>query len=543
MKASKIELSGVNRIKLEFPYNQEIASLLKQIPDAKWSHTMKAWHIPYSKVAFSQLMRLFPSVEYPQKNTGEITSEPIAKTVVPIINNQNKQNKNVSVQVIGRIIIIKLPKNAIDTHFITSLRYSRWDGKQFCWIVPNYPGNLELIHDYFNERISELIVHENFEVKTSIDSQRKIKTNQLLIIKTIAGRLKLIFGFNKELSYHIKTMPFNNWDTKNKWWSIPYSEKFLYEIKTKAQSQGLEILYEEEEISKEDCKVKRISRIDIPNYSRCPDEYLRKLRELRYTKNTIKTYSGMFEEFINYYNSHDVKQIDDKMIIEFLQYLVIERKVSPSYQNQSINAIKFYYERVLGGQRKFYFLDRPLKEFKLPNVLNVDEITNSIKLVKNIKHKAIIMITYAGGLRLSEVINLKIKDIDSKRMQIFVRQAKGRKDRYTLLSKKVVPVLREYFKEYKPKEWLFEGVKGQRYSESSVYTIVKEAFERAGIKKKASTHTLRHCFGTHLLENGTDIRYIQMLMGHSNIKTTEIYTHMTTKGFDKIENPLDKLEI
>ena len=103
--------------------------------------------------------------------------------------------------------------------------------------------------------------------------------------------------------------------------------------------------------------------------------------------------------------------------------------------------------------------------------------------------------------------------------------------------------MREYFKEYKPKEWLFEGVKGQQYSESSVYTIVKEAFERAGIKKKASTHTLRHCFGTHLLENGTDIRYIQMLMGHSNIKTTEIYTHMTTKGFDKIENPLDKLEI
>jgi site-specific recombinase XerD len=316
----------------------------------------------------------------------------------------------------------------------------------------------------------------------------------------------------------------------------------LQEIKNKANAQGLEILYEEEEIRKED-KVKRISRIDIPNYRSCPDKYLRKLQELRYTKNTIKTYPSMFEEFINYYNTHDIDQIGDKLIIEFLQYLVIDRKVSASYQNQSINAIKFYYERVMGGKRKFYFLDRPLKVVKLPNVLNVDEITDTIKLVKNIKHKAIIMITYGGGLRLNEVINLKIKDIDSKRMQIFVRQAKGRKDRYTLLSKKVLPVLREYYKEYKPKEWLFEGVNGHQYSESSVYTIVKEAFERAGIKKKASTHTLRHCFGTHLLENGTDIRYIQMLMGHSSIKTTEIYTHMTTKGFDKIENPLDKLEL
>ena len=541
MKASKIEINGEKRIKVEFPYNQETALLIKQIPGARWDQTMKAWHIPYGKASFDQLKTLFPEVEYPNKAAEKNQLNSIAIATVPTVPNQNKPGKNVSVQVIGRKIILKLPKNALDIHFITSLRYSRWDGKQFCWVVPNYPGNIDLINDYFNERIYQMIVNEDFDVKTNADSQRKIKTNQLLIIKTVNGRLKLIFGFNKELSYHIKSMPFNNWDGKNKWWTIPFSEKFLYEIKAKAQVQGLEILYEEE-ICQED-KVKRISRIDIPNYRSCPDEYLRKLRELRYTKNTIKTYPGMFEEFINYYNTQEIDQIGDKLIIAFLQYLVIDRKVSASYQNQSINAIKFYYERVLGGQRKFYFLDRPLKAFKLPNVLNVDEITDTIKLVKNIKHKAIIMITYGGGLRLSEVINLKIKDIDSKRMQIFVRQAKGRKDRYTLLSKKVVPVLREYYKEYKPKEWLFEGVKGLQYSESSVYTIVKEAFKRAGITKNASTHTLRHCFGTHLLENGTDIRYIQMLMGHSNIKTTEIYTHMTTKGFDKIENPLDKLEI
>jgi integrase/recombinase XerD len=273
------------------------------------------------------------------------------------------------------------------------------------------------------------------------------------------------------------------------------------------------------------------------------DYFNERMDELRYTTKTIKENHSMFEEFINYYNSLDIKQIDDKLIIAFLQYLVIERKVSPSYQNQSINAIKFYYEHVLGGQRKFYFLKRPRKERKLPNVLNEKEITNTIKLVKNLKHKAIIMITYSGGLRISEVINLKIKDIDSQRMQVFVRQAKGRKDRYTLLSKKVLPVLREYFKEYKPKEWLFEGVKGKQYSESSIYTIVTEAFQKAGIKKKASPHTLRHCFGTHLLENGTDLRYIQALMGHASSKTTEIYTHITTKGFDQIVNPLDKLEI
>ena len=542
MKASKIELSGENRIKIEFQYSQEIASILKKIPDAKWSQAIKAWHIPYNKSAFAQLKMLFPALEYPRNGSKVIASGPIDRTAVPVINKQNIQNKNVSVQVIGRIIIIKLPKNALDTHFITSLRYSRWDRKQFSWIVPNYPGNLDLINDYFNERIYELIVHKDFEIKISSTSAIKIKKNEILILKTTNGRLRLIFVFNKELGYLIKKIPFNNWDARNKWWTIPYTEKFLNEITTKAQALDLEILYEEEEISKED-KVKRISPFDISNYHRCPDEYLRKLKELRYTTKTIKTYQSMFEEFINYYNSYDIKKIDDNLIIAFLQYLVLERKVSSSYQNQSINAIKFYYEHVLGGKRKFYFLERPRKERKLPNVLNEKEITNTIKLVKNLKHKAIIMITYSGGLRISEVINLKIKDIDSQRMQIFVRQAKGRKDRFTLLSKKVLPILRDYFREYNPKDWLFEGVKGRQYSESSIYTIVKEAFQKAGIKKKASPHTLRHCFGTHLLENGTDIRYIQMLMGHASIKTTEIYTHMTTKGFDKIENPLDKLEI
>ncbi len=540
MKASRIEISGEKRIKVEFPYNQAIASLLKQISGVKWNQTMKAWHIPYSRIAFEQLKKLFPEIEYPKKGIYVKVDEPMVKTTVPVINSQKKQNKDVSIQVIGRTIILKLPKNALDIHFITSMRYSRWDGKQFCWIVPNYPGNLDLINDYFNDRIYELIVHDDFEVNTNPDKQRKIRTNEILIIKTNTGRLKLIFAYNKELSYIIKKMPFNTWDTKNKWWTIPYSEKLLSEIKETARVQSINILYEEEQKSEE--KAKRISPFDISNYRSCPEEYLRKLKELRYSKNTIKTYKGLFEEFINYFHKFEIQLIDEKMIIAFLQYLVMERKISPSYQNQSINAIKFYYERVLGGKRKIYLVERPRREKTLPVVLNETEIINTIRQVKNIKHKVIILLTYSSGLRLSELLNLKIKDIDSKRMQVFVRQSKGRKDRYTLLSKKVLPVLRQYFEEYKPKEWLFEGAKGKQYSESSVQTIVKEAYQKAGIKKKVSTHTLRHCFGTHLLENGTDLRYIQVLMGHESSKTTEIYTHVTTKGFDQIKNPLDGLD-
>ena len=192
--------------------------------------------------------------------------------------------------------------------------------------------------------------------------------------------------------------------------------------------------------------------------------------------------------------------------------------------------------------RKVYYIERPQKEKFLPEVLSEEEVIKIIKSISNTKHKALIMTIYSGGLRISELINLKVKDIDSDRMQIRISQSKGKKDRYTLLSKKTLITLRQYFKEYKPKEWLFEGESGGQYSTTSVEKILKRALIATGIKKRITVHSLRHSFATHLLESGTDLRYIQNLLGHSSSKTTEIYTHITTKGLDRIVNPLDKLE-
>lgn len=197
----------------------------------------------------------------------------------------------------------------------------------------------------------------------------------------------------------------------------------------------------------------------------------------------------------------------------------------------------------MGGQRKIYTIDRPRKEKMLPEVLSEEEVVQLLNATENIKHKAILMTIYSAGLRISELINLQIKDIDSKRMQIRVEQAKGKKDRYTLLGKKTLEALRKYVSEYKPKEWLFEGRNAEKYSATSIKSILRESLVKVGIKKHITVHTLRHSFATHLLEGGTDIRYIQSLLGHSSGKTTEIYTHITTKGFDQIKSPLDKLEI
>jgi site-specific recombinase XerD len=251
----------------------------------------------------------------------------------------------------------------------------------------------------------------------------------------------------------------------------------------------------------------------------------------------------MFEEFINYYPMQDIKTIDEPAIIKFLRFLVTERKISITYQNQSINAIKYYYEKVLGGQRKFYFIDRPNKEKTLPSVLSTQEVIDILKQTENIKHKAILMTIYSAGLRISESINLKFKDIDSDRMQIRVEQGKGKVDRYSLLSERTLNILREYYKQYRPTVWLFEGVKkGEQYSTRSIQQVFQDAVHKAGITKDVSVHTLRHSFATHLLENGTDLRYIQSLLGHANSKTTEIYTHITTKGFDQIKSPMDTLD-
>lgn len=189
-----------------------------------------------------------------------------------------------------------------------------------------------------------------------------------------------------------------------------------------------------------------------------------------------------------------------------------------------------------------YLIDRPREEMYLPEVLSEEEVKAILDATENLKHKAILMTIYSAGLRISEVINLKIKDIDSQRMQIRVEQGKGKKDRYTLLGKKTLEVLRKYFQLYKPRVYIFEGMDGQQYSKSSITQILKTSVLKAGIKKRVSVHTLRHSFATHLLEGGVNLRYIQSLLGHGSSKTTEIYTHITTKGFDQIVNPLDKFE-
>jgi site-specific recombinase XerD len=176
-------------------------------------------------------------------------------------------------------------------------------------------------------------------------------------------------------------------------------------------------------------------------------------------------------------------------------------------------------------------------------VLSEGEVLRLLKQVENLKHKTALSLIYSAGLRVGELVNMKVTDIDSSRSQIRIRQGKGKKDRVSLLSTNILILLREYYKEYRPKEWLFEGQYGGQYSAGSIQAVFRRAKLAAGIKKNATVHTLRHSFATHLLERGTDLRYIQELLGHQSVRTTEIYTHVTEKGFKKIVSPFDNLDL
>jgi site-specific recombinase XerD len=564
MKASKITHRNETRIRIEFLYNAEMTARLNQIPGTRWSQTLKSWHIPYTKEAFEQLKELFPevniendakvestvSIEKFSSSNHKIATNGSAITNLILKKQSSKQRTTeeinsvildtkpveINICITAKRIFVQLPKNDTDTQFLSSFRYVHWDNTNRQWIIPNYGKNLELIKNYFRTR--RIAISKQHDEKIVETKQTIIEAN-ILKTENIQNRiLRIYFVYNRSLIDKIKKIALCRWNSSKNCWTIPYSEQNIENLRKLSQTHGLKWDYQI--ISKTEGLPRQPKHA---GYLRCPKEYAEKLKELRYSVNTRNVYTDLFEEFINYYPDKVADEITEEEIISFLRYLVNERKISTSYQNQSINAIKFYYERVLGGKRKIYLIERPRKENQLPEVLSEEEIASIIKSIQNLKHKALIMTIYSGGLRISELINLKIKDIDSDRMQIRIQHSKGKKDRYTLLSKKTLLILRQYFKEYKPKEWLFEGENEGQYTDSSIYSIFKKAVTAANIKKKVSIHSLRHSFATHLLENGTDLRYIQSLLGHSSSKTTEIYTHITNKGFDQIKNPLDKLEI
>jgi len=264
----------------------------------------------------------------------------------------------------------------------------------------------------------------------------------------------------------------------------------------------------------------------------------------RFAPKTQKAYVTAVAGLARHYKQSPEK-IDKQMIQDYLLYLMQERKMSWSSCNVAVSGLRFFYTQTLGMDAMFLSIPPRKSDSILPEILSAEELERLFSVLTNQKHKTLLMTTYAAGLRVSEVIGLKVTDIDSGRMMIRVTQGKGRKDRYTILSVRLLEQLRMYYRAYRPAVWLFySGENTKRHvSVNTAQRVYNQAKDKAGITKGKGIHTLRHCFATHLLEAGVDLRTIQMLMGHSCITTTITYLQVTRKHLGSVKSPLDLLDI
>jgi len=268
----------------------------------------------------------------------------------------------------------------------------------------------------------------------------------------------------------------------------------------------------------------------------------KKLEIARYSPRSIQVYLSATRQLFQHFPQKHPNDIRTEDIEDFQHHLATVRKVSNSYLNQVVNAVRYYYKDVLGDVHRVKFIERPRKESKLPLVLSKAEIAALLKAPSNLKHQTMLALAYSGGLRVSEVLALRPDDLLIDRGLLRIRAAKGNKDRTTLLGRSTAELLKRYVEHYQPRTLLFEGQGGGAYSARSLQKVLESALEKAGIQKPATMHTLRHSFATHLLEQGTDLRYIQALLGHASSKTTEIYTHVSTRYLQGIVNPMDNLD-
>ena len=445
MKASKIVHNNEGRIMIDFPFNKGITSKIRQIPDARWSKTLGACHIPYTKEAYNQLIRLFPDIE--------ITNSGIAKNIILTPEKERPVDKNeIAIEVSNKSIILKMPKDETDIQFIRTFKFVKWDKAQFRWVIPNYGKNLDLIKNYFNTRV------------TRIENRLLEKTKSILII-------------------------------------VPYET------------------------------VSDLPQIDSGSLQEI-ERFKQWMEHKRYSDSTVKTYKQAITVFLRFIKPKMSAEATNEDMQRFVYQYMIPRKLSFSYQNQAVNAAKLFFKTIRGSVLITEQLERPRREHKLPNVLSKEEVAAILQALSNQKHRTMLSLIYACGLRRSELLNLKPENIDSKRHMLIILNSKGKKDRVVPVSEKVITMLREYYKIYKPKTWLFEGQNmGEQYSETSLQKVLKMALEAAKMHKPVTLHWLRHSYATHLLESGTDLRYIQELLGHKSSKTTEIYTHVTEKSF------------
>ena len=333
-------------------------------------------------------------------------------------------------------------------------------------------------------------------------------------------RIAVFFDKDSVLLSLIKSRTDSRWSQTLKVWHFPDTDENRLEFGIKSKSDS------------------------TPNEDgqRGLENFRRWMRSKRYSENTIVIYIDAAKSFLVLFNKKNLNEIDNDDVILYNNDYILKNNLSASYQNQIVSALKLFFITV--GDRKIEIenIHRPKRSKVLPNVLSKEEVKTILEAHTNIKHRAMLSLIYSCGLRCGELLALRPVNIDSKRNIVLLKNSKGKKDRIVPLSMKILALLREYYKSYKPTVFLFEGqIRGESYDARSLQMVLKQALAKAGIEKPVTLHWLRHSYATHLMESGTDLRYIQELLGHNSSKTTEIYTHVSTKSLQQIKSPFDDL--
>jgi len=394
---------------------------------------------------------------------------------------------------------------------------------------------------------------------------------EIVILKPLFHKSKECIAIysvqNATLNYYFQKKAGAKWSRTNKCWYVPCTKKNYeqlcnalygkailkadelkrYLLEKKNNTLLPHVPNQIKTVAKPETKEIAASLNQVQKLSKENTEALQKLKQQlilkSYSPSTIRTYTNEYVQFLYTIKDKPANEFSVERIKDYLQYCHTSLKLSEATLHSRINALKFYYEQVLKKEKFFWEIPRPKKQLQLPKVISKEQIAMLINAIENTKHKTIIMLAYACGLRVSEVISLKVKHVDGQRKIILIEQAKGKKDRIVSLSPGMLIMLREYYKQYKPADYLFEGqFENEHLSSRSIQQVLQKAKEKAGIKQDGSMHMLRHSFATHLLDKGIDVVFIQKLLGHNDIKTTLKYLHVTNKDLVHILSPLEDIE-
>ena len=534
--------------------HHEVFEKLRSIPKLKYTKTHGGWYLPYNATSYDRLKRTGLVLKYKKINSDTFQEQKHKKdnigqsnaVISGEVSSLNAANNKTSVVYNAAKFLIKFPYVS-DTHKrVKKLYRSYWSKENQAWVAAATIDNLVELQQIFVlwsdaefEQLEKLIGLQQFPSELII---YRVPEHPSLCAVKLTG-YKIDVQYIKNVSKRLYERQFNRW-------LIPADRKIVIRLLTHYKNKGVKIInrlpgktsqYYDWDKSLAEKQKRLLEKFDISQKGEL-QRYTDVMITQRYSWNTIKSYTSSLVRYIYFLGGFNLAESKASDVNRFLSH-ISSQKVSYSEVNKHCSAIKFYFEKVR------YFPDFEIEKIKrprtptvLPKVLSKKQVSRMFGSLENMKHICMLYMLYNGGLRSGELIRLRTEDILWDRSQLFIHGGKGQKDRVVMLGEVMKGMLQEYYESYQPKYWLFEGMKENTpYSSRSLNQVVKKAAKLAGITQKVTTHTLRHCFATHLLESGTSIRLIQELLGHADIKTTLIYTHVSKTSIASVSSPLDAL--